>query len=192
MKTSWWKEGIVYQIYPRSYKDTSENGIGDIHGIIEKLDYIKSLGVDIIWLCPIYKSPNDDNGYDISNYRAISEDFGGSDAFDKLLECMHDRGLKLVIDLVLNHSSDEHEWFKESRKSKDNPYRDYYFWKPAKNDKEPNNWVSFFSGSAWLKDDITEEYFLHLFTKKQPDLNWENPKVREEIHDIVEFWCKKQ
>ena len=191
MKTSWWKEGIVYQIYPRSYKDTSENGIGDIHGIIEKLDYIKSLGVDIIWLCPVYKSPNDDNGYDISNYRAISEDFGGSDAFDKLLECMHDRGLKLVMDLVLNHSSDEHEWFKESRKSKDNPYRDYYFWKPAKNDKEPNNWVSFFSGSAWLKDDITEEYFLHLFTKKQPDLNWENPKVREEIHDIVEFWCKK-
>ncbi|WP_299119931.1 alpha-glucosidase [uncultured Winogradskyella sp.] len=191
MKKTWWKEGVVYQIYPRSFKDSTGNGIGDIYGIIDKLDYIKSLGIDIIWLCPIYESPNDDNGYDISDYKAISEDFGGSEAFDKLLDGMHKRGLKLVMDLVLNHSSDEHDWFKESRKSKDNPYRDYYFWKPSKNDNPPNNWVSFFSGSAWKRDAITDEYFLHLFTKKQPDLNWENPKVRKEIHNIVEYWCKK-
>ena len=191
MKKTWWKEGIVYQIYPRSFKDTTANGIGDIYGIIEKLDYIKSLGVDIIWLCPVYESPNDDNGYDISDYKAISEDFGGSDAFDQLLKGMHQRGLKLVMDLVLNHSSDEHKWFKESRKSKNNPYRDYYFWKPSKDGNPPNNWTSIFSGSAWKKDEITDEYFLHLFTKKQPDLNWENPKVRKEIHDIVDFWCKK-
>ena len=191
MKKTWWKEGVVYQIYPRSYKDITGNGIGDILGIIEKLDYIKSLGVDIIWLCPVYESPNDDNGYDISDYRNISDEFGGNAAFDLLLSEMHKIGLKLVMDLVLNHSSDEHEWFKESRKSKDNPYRDYYFWQEAKNGKAPNNWKSFFSGSVWKKDEITDEYFLHLFTKKQPDLNWENPKVREEIHDIVEFWCKK-
>ena len=191
MKKTWWKEGVVYQIYPRSFKDTTANGIGDIYGIIEKLDYIKSLGVDIIWLCPVYESPNDDNGYDISDYKAISEDFGGSDAFDQLLKGMHQRGLKLVMDLVLNHSSDEHKWFKESRKSKDNPYRDYYFWKSSKDGNPPNNWTSIFSGSAWKKDEITDEYFLHLFTKKQPDLNWENPKVRKEIHDIVDFWCKK-
>jgi len=191
MKKTWWKEGVVYQIYPRSFKDTTANGIGDIYGIIEKLDYIKALGVDIIWLCPVYESPNDDNGYDISDYKAISEDFGGSDAFDQLLKGMHQRGLKLVMDLVLNHSSDEHIWFKESRKSKDNPYRDYYFWKSSKDGNPPNNWTSIFSGSAWKKDKITDEYFLHLFTKKQPDLNWENPKVRKEIHDIVDFWCKK-
>ena len=191
MKKKWWKEGVVYQIYPRSFKDTTGNGLGDIYGIIEKLDYIKSLGVDIIWLCPVYESPNDDNGYDISDYKAISNDFGGSNAFDKLLKGIHQRGLKLVMDLVLNHSSDEHKWFKESRKSKDNPYRDYYFWKPSKDGNPPNNWTSFFSGSAWKEDPITDEYFLHLFTKKQPDLNWENPKVRKEIHDIVDFWCKK-
>jgi oligo-1,6-glucosidase len=191
MQRTWWKEGVVYQIYPRSFKDTTGNGLGDIYGIIEKLDYIKSLGVDIIWLCPVYESPNDDNGYDISDYKAISEEFGGSDAFDDLLEGMHKRGLKLVMDLVLNHSSDEHKWFKESRKSKDNPYRDYYFWKSSKDGNAPNNWTSFFSGSAWKKDEITDEYFLHLFTKKQPDLNWENPKVRKEIHEIVDYWCKK-
>lgn len=191
MKKTWWKEGVVYQIYPRSFKDKIGNGIGDIYGIIDKLDYIKSLGVDIIWLCPVYKSPNDDNGYDISDYKAISEEFGGSDAFDHLIEGMHKRGLKLVMDLVLNHSSDEHKWFEESRKSKDNPYRDYYFWKSSKDGNPPNNWTSFFSGSAWKKDDHTDEYFLHLFTKKQPDLNWENPKVRKEIHNIVNYWCKK-
>ena len=141
MKKAWWKEGVVYEIYPRSYKDTTGTGLGDIYGIIEKLDYIKSLGIDIIWLCPVYESPNDDNGYDISDYRAISTEFGGSDAFDTLLKEMHQRGLKLVMDLVLNHSSDEHYWFTESRKSKDNPYRDYYFWKSTKNGNPPNNWA---------------------------------------------------
>lgn len=191
MTKTWWKEGIVYQIYPRSFKDTTGNGIGDIPGIIEKLDYIKSLGVDIIWLCPVYESPNDDNGYDISDYGKISDDFGGSEAFDELLIQIHLRGLKLVMDLVVNHSSDEHKWFQEAKKSKDNPYRDYYFWKPAIDGKAPNNWTSFFSGSVWELDETTNEYFLHLFTKKQPDLNWENPKVREEIQNIVEYWCEK-
>ncbi len=191
MSKIWWKEGIVYQIYPRSFNDSNNDGIGDINGIIQKLDYIKSLGVDIIWLCSVYESPNDDNGYDISDYKAISEEFGGSEAFDKLLDGMHKRGLKLVMDLVLNHSSNEHHWFKESRKSKDNPYRDYYFWKSTKDNNPPNNWTSFFSGSVWKKDELTDEYFLHLFTKKQPDLNWENPKVRKEIFDVVEYWFKK-
>ncbi len=191
MKKIWWKEGVVYQIYPRSYKDSTGNGVGDIYGIIEKLDYIKSLGVDIIWLCPVYESPNDDNGYDISDYRKISDDFGGTEAFDLLLKSMHDRGLKLVMDLVLNHTSDEHKWFKTAKTSKDNPYRDYYFWKDGKDGLPPNNWKSFFNGSAWEFDDASDQYYLHLFTKKQPDLNWDNPKVRQEIHDIVEFWCKK-
>ena len=191
LNKTWWKEGIVYQIYPRSFKDTTGNGIGDLYGVIEKLDYIKSLGVDIIWLCPVYESPNDDNGYDISDYRKISDDFGGDEAFDILLKEMHKRGLKLVMDLVVNHSSDEHYWFTEARKSKDNPYRDYYFWKPPKDGSAPNNWQSFFKGSAWELDPFTDEYFLHLFTKKQPDLNWENPKVRQEVADIVEFWCEK-
>lgn len=191
MNKAWWKEGVVYQIYPRSFKDTSGNGIGDIYGIIEKLDYIKSLGVDIIWLCPVYKSPNDDNGYDISDYKAISEDFGGSQAFDELLMKMHQKGLKLVMDLVINHSSDEHHWFNESRKSKNNPYRDYYFWQPNNGNILPNNWKSFFEGSVWELDKATNEYYLHYFTKKQPDLNWENPKVRAEIHDIVDYWCEK-
>ncbi|NNK87820.1 MAG: alpha-glucosidase [Flavobacteriaceae bacterium] len=191
MNRVWWKEAVVYQIYPRSYMDSNGDGIGDIPGIISKLNYIKSLGVDIIWLCPVYESPNDDNGYDISNYRKISNDFGGDPAFDKLLSKMHEMGLKLVMDLVVNHSSDEHHWFEESRKSKDNPFRDYYFWKPGKNDGPPNNWTSFFTGSTWESDQRTNEYYLHLFTKKQPDLNWENPKVREEIYDIMHFWFKK-
>ena len=191
MKRTWWKESVIYQIYPRSYKDSTGNGIGDIPGIISKLEYIKSLGVDMIWICPIYDSPNDDNGYDIRNYRMISEEFGGDSAFDELITTMHNMGLKLVMDLVLNHSSDEHQWFEEARKSKDNPYRDYYHWLPPKNGKEPNNWTSLFNGSVWEFDDATEEYYLHLFTKKQPDLNWENPKVRQEIHDIVKFWADK-
>ena len=191
MKKVWWKEAIVYQIYPRSYMDSNGNGIGDIPGIISKLDYIKSLGVDTIWLCPVYESPNDDNGYDISDYRRISAEFGGDPTFDVLLSKMHSMGLKLVMDLVANHSSDEHHWFEESRKSKENPYRDYYFWKPGKNGNPPNNWTSFFSGSTWQYDKMTEEYFLHFFTKKQPDLNWENPKVRQEIYDIMHFWFQK-
>ena len=191
MKRKWWKEGIVYQIYPRSFKDSSGNGIGDIYGIIQKLDYIKSLGVNMIWICPIYSSPNDDNGYDISDYRKISEEFGGNKAFDILLNEMHKRDLKLIMDLVANHSSDEHWWFEESKKGEDNPYHTYYFWKKGKADKPPNNWLSVFSGSVWEWDPNLNKYYLHSFTKKQPDLNWENPKVREEIYDILNFWFSK-
>lgn len=191
MKKTWWKEGIVYQIYPRSFMDSTGNGIGDIQGIIQKLDYINSLGVDIIWLCPVYQSPNDDNGYDISDYRNIMDEFGDMSAFDELLEGCHQRGIKLIMDLVVNHSSDEHAWFEASRQSKDNPFRDYYIWKPGKNGGPPNDWQAFFGGSAWAYDELTDEYYLHLFTTKQPDLNWENPKVREEVADIVKFWFDK-
>ena len=191
MKRTWWKECVVYQIYPRSFNDTSGNGIGDIRGIIEKLDYIKSIGADAIWLCPVYESPNDDNGYDISNYRKIMPEFGTQEDFDELLKKMHSKGLKLIMDLVANHTSDEHAWFEESRKSKDNPYRDYYFWRPGKNGGPPNNWKSFFGGSAWEYDQSTDEYYLHLFTKKQPDVNWENSKVRQDIYDVVDYWFKK-
>lgn len=191
MNRIWWKESVVYQIYPRSYKDTTGNGLGDIWGIIEQLDYIKSLGVDLIWLCPVYESPNDDNGYDISDYRKISDDFGGDKAFDILLKEVHNRGLKLMMDLVVNHSSDEHFWFKEAKKSKDNPYHDYYIWKDAENNQVPNNWQSVFSGSAWKFNPETQEYFLHYYTQKQPDLNWENPKVRQEIYRIIAYWLAK-
>ena len=191
MQKVWWKESVVYQIYPRSYKDSNDDGIGDLPGIIEKLDYIKSLGIDVIWLSPVYQSPNDDNGYDISDYRAIMDEFGTMDDFDRLLDAVHERGLKLVMDLVANHSSDEHIWFQESRKSKDNPYRDYYIWKPGKDGNPPTNWPAFFGGSTWEYDSETEEYYLHLFTKKQPDLNWENPRVRIEIYSIIEFWFEK-
>ncbi len=191
MNRIWWKESVVYQIYPRSYMDSDGDGVGDIPGIIGKLDYIKSLGVDIIWLCPVYDSPNDDNGYDIRDYKKISEEFGGDPAFDELLDKVHEKGLKLVMDLVVNHSSDEHYWFEESRKSEDNPYRDYYYWKPGKDNDPPNNWTSFFSGSTWEHDALTNSYYLHLFTRKQPDLNWENPKVRQEIYDIMHYWFQK-
>jgi oligo-1,6-glucosidase len=191
MNKTWWKESVVYQIYPRSFKDTTGNGVGDIYGIIEKLDHIKSLGVDVIWLCPVYESPNDDNGYDISDYRTISDDFGGHAAFGELLLKVHEKGLKLVMDLVANHTSDEHYWFTESKKSKNNPYRDYYIWKDGKNGGPPNNWESFFNGSTWEFDQKTEQYYLHYFTKKQPDLNWENPKVRKEIYDVIDYWFQK-
>ncbi len=191
MKKTWWKEGIVYQIYPRSFKDSTGNGIGDIYGIIEKLDYIKSLGVNMIWICPIYSSPNDDNGYDISDYRKISDEFGGNKAFDILLKEMHKRDLKLIMDLVANHSSDEHKWFQESKKGENNPYHDYYIWKRGDFDLPPNNWLSVFSGSAWQWDSNLNKYYLHLITKKQPDLNWENPKVRDEIYDVLNFWFSK-
>ena len=191
MSRKWWKEGIVYQIYPRSYNDSNGDGIGDLRGIIEKLDYIKSIGVDIIWLSPIYKSPNDDNGYDVSDYRNIMNEFGTMADFDELLAGMKQRGLKLVMDLVANHTSDEHAWFEESRSSLDNPKRDYYIWRKGKNGGPPNNWKSIFGGDAWLHDPITDEYFLRLFTTKQPDLNWENPKVREEIYDLMKFWLDK-
>ncbi|MGD7025286.1 glycoside hydrolase family 13 protein [Rossellomorea vietnamensis] len=191
MSKQWWKEAVVYQIYPRSFMDSNGDGVGDINGIISKLDYLKELGIDVIWLSPVYQSPNDDNGYDISDYRGIMDEFGTMDDWDRLLEEMHKRGLKLIMDLVVNHSSDEHAWFVESRKSKDNPYRDYYIWREGKDGKEPNNWESCFSGSAWQYDEQTEEYFLHLFSKKQPDLNWENPKLREEIYDMMKFWLDK-
>lgn len=191
MHKTWWKESVVYQIYPRSFKDSNGDGVGDLRGIIEKLDYLKELGVDVVWLCPVYKSPNDDNGYDISNYRNIMDEFGTLDNWQELLDGMHQRGIKLIMDLVVNHTSDEHPWFAEARKSKDNPYRDYYIWRPGKDGKVPNNWASHFSGSAWQYDEATGEYYLHLFTKKQPDLNWENPKVRAEVYDLMRWWLDK-
>ena len=191
MNKQWWKEAVIYQIYPRSFNDTSGDGIGDISGIIDKLDYIKSLGVDVVWLCPIYESPNDDNGYDISDYYNIMTEFGTMADFDRMLAEMKKRDLKLLMDLVANHTSDEHPWFVESRSSKDNPKRDYYIWRQGKNGGPPNNWQSYFSGNAWTHDPTTDEYYLHLFTKKQPDLNWDNKKVRQEIYDIMRFWLDK-
>lgn len=192
MKRTWWKEAVIYQIYPRSFMDSDGDGIGDLKGITSRLDYLKYLGVDVIWLSPIYKSPNDDNGYDISNYQDIMDEFGTMEDFDEMLAEAHKRGIKIVMDLVVNHTSDEHKWFMESRKSKDNPYRDYYIWRAGKEDgKEPNNWGSCFGGSAWEFDKETEMYYLHLFSKKQPDLNWDNPKVRQEVFDMMNWWCEK-
>jgi oligo-1,6-glucosidase len=191
MKKAWWKECVVYQIYPRSFYDSNGDGIGDLRGMTQKLDYLKELGIDVVWLCPVYKSPNDDNGYDISDYQNIMDEFGTLADWDELLAEMHKRGIKLVMDLVVNHTSDEHPWFQESRKSKENPYRDFYIWRPAKNGGEPNNWRSFFGGSAWQYDEGSGEYFLHLFSKKQPDLNWENPKVREEVFKMMDWWLQK-
>ncbi|HZL90885.1 MAG TPA: alpha-glucosidase [Pirellulaceae bacterium] len=191
MKRRWWKECVVYQIYPRSFLDTNGDGIGDLRGIIAKLDYLKTLGVDVVWLSPIYQSPGDDNGYDISDYRQIGAEFGTMEDFDELLAEMHRRGLRLLMDLVVNHTSDEHPWFVESRKSRDNPYRDYYIWRTGKQGREPNNWSSCFGGSAWEFDSATDEYYLHLFSRKQPDLNWENPRVRAEIHELMTWWLDK-
>lgn len=191
MQKKWWKEGVVYQIYPRSFMDSNDDGIGDIQGIISKLDYLELLGVDIIWLSPVYQSPNDDNGYDISHYQKIMDEFGTMEDWEALLKGVHDRGMKLIMDLVVNHTSDEHPWFIESRSSKVNPYRDYYIWRPGKNGREPNNWRSIFGGSVWEYDETTAEYYLHLFSKKQPDLNWENPAVREEIYRMMTWWLDK-
>lgn len=188
---AWWKEAVVYQIYPRSFKDGNGDGVGDLRGIIEKLDYIQSLGVDAVWLNPIFKSPNDDGGYDISDYYSVQPEFGTMRDFEDLLDGLHQRKLKLIMDLVLNHSSDEHAWFQESKKSKENPFRDYYFWKPGIEGSPPNNWPSFFGGSAWQWDEVTGEYYLHLFSKKQPDLNWENPVLRNELHQLMKFWLDK-
>ena len=189
---NWWKEGIIYQIYPRSFKDTSGNGVGDLQGIIQKLDYIESLGVTMVWLNPIYESPNDDNGYDISDYRAIMKEFGSMTDFDELLEGLHKRGMKFIMDVVVNHSSDEHEWFQQSRSSRDNPYRDYYHWWPAEKGKPNHRWSFFDENSdAWKYDKQTDAYYLHYFSQKQPDLNWENPKVRQEVYDIMKFWADK-
>ena len=190
-KRAWWKEAVIYQIYPRSFADSNGDGIGDLNGITEHLDYLAELGIDVIWLSPIYASPNDDNGYDISDYRAIMDDFGTMADFDRLLTEAHARHIRIVMDLVANHTSDEHPWFIESRKSKVNPYRDYYIWKDGKDGGAPNHWASCFSGSAWQYDDLTGQYYLHCFSRKQPDLNWDNPKVRDEVFDLMDWWCQK-
>ena len=192
MEKRWWKESVVYQIYPRSFCDSNGDGIGDLNGITGKLDYLKELGIDVIWLSPVYKSPNDDNGYDISDYQAIMDEFGTMEDFDRMLATAHEKGIKIMMDLVVNHTSDEHKWFIESRKSTDNPYRDYYIWRPAKEvGSLPNNWGSCFSGPAWEYDKTTDMYFLHLFSKKQPDLNWDNPAVRQDVFDMMNWWLKK-
>lgn len=191
MKRRWWKEAVVYQIYPRSFADSNGDGIGDLRGIIGKLDYLQELGVDIIWLNPVYKSPNDDCGYDISDYQDINPDFGTMADFEELLDQAHRRDMRLVMDLVVNHTSDEHPWFVESRSAKENPKRDYYIWRPAKNGKEPNNWRSFFAGSAWEFDPQTGEYYLHLFSRKMPDLNWAKPEVKREIFAMMKWWLDK-
>ena len=191
MERIWWKEAVGYQIYPRSFKDSNNDGIGDIRGIISKLDYLKELGIDVIWICPMYKSPNDDNGYDISDYQDIMDDFGNMEDFDLMLDEVHKRGMKLIIDLVINHTSDEHPWFIESKLSKDSKKRDWYIWRDGKDGAEPNNWESIFKGSAWQYDENTEQYFLHLFSKRQPDLNWDNEEVRQEIYKMINWWLDK-
>ena len=187
----WWKEVVVYQIYPRSFKDSNGDGIGDLQGITSQLDYVQGLGVDVVWLSPHYDSPNADNGYDIRDYRKVMTEFGSMADFDELLKGLKQRNIKMIIDLVVNHTSDEHVWFAESRKAKTGPYSDYYIWRAGKGDQEPNNWVSFFSGSAWKKDPPRNEYYLHLFAEKQPDLNWDNPQVRHEVYDLMKFWLDK-
>ncbi|MBS4213737.1 glycoside hydrolase family 13 protein [Neobacillus rhizophilus] len=191
MSKLWWKEAVAYQIYPRSFMDSNGDGIGDIQGIITKLDYLKDLGIDVIWVCPMFESPNDDNGYDISNYQEIMKEFGTMADFDFLLQETHRRGMKLILDLVINHTSDEHPWFVESRSSKDHPKRDWYIWRDGKGGKEPNNWESIFSGPAWEYDESTDQYYMHLFSKKQPDLNWENEEVRQALYQTVNWWLDK-
>lgn len=191
MNRTWWKESVVYQIYPRSFCDSNGDGIGDLKGIQSKLDYLKELGINVIWMSPVYKSPNDDNGYDISDYQDIMTEFGTMADFDELLAAAHERGIRIVMDLVVNHTSDEHPWFIESRSSKENPKRDYYIWRDAVDGHEPNNWGSSFSGSAWEWDEKTQMYYLHCFSKKQPDLNWENPKVRDDVFAMMDWWCRK-
>lgn len=192
MKEAWWKEAVVYQIYPRSFMDSNGDGVGDIGGIISKLPYLQTLGIDVIWLSPVYQSPNDDNGYDISDYQNIMKEFGSMADFDEMLSVAHALGIKLVMDLVVNHTSDEHKWFIESKKSIDNPYRDYYIWREGREEgAEPNNWGSCFSGSAWQYDETTAMFYLHLFSQKQPDLNWDNGKVREEVFRMMNWWCEK-
>ncbi len=191
MKMAWWKESVIYQIYPRSFCDSNGDGIGDLNGIRGKLDYLQKLGINVIWLSPVYKSPNDDNGYDISDYQDIMDEFGTMEDFDLLLKEAHEHGIRIVMDLVVNHTSDEHKWFVESRSSRDNDKRDYYIWREAVDGHEPNNWGSCFSGSAWEWDETTQMYYLHLFSKKQPDLNWDNPKVRDEVFNMMTWWCDK-
>lgn len=187
----WWKKRVFYEIYPRSFQDTNGDGIGDLRGITRRLDYLKDLGIGAVWLCPIYDSPNTDMGYDIRDYEKIMSEFGTMEDFDEMLSEMHKRDIKLVMDLVVNHSSDEHRWFVESRKGKDNPYRDYYIWRDGRQGKEPNNWASFFTPSAWSLDDESGQWYLHLFAEKQPDLNWENQELREEIYQMMNRWFDK-
>ncbi|HEG9256030.1 TPA: alpha-glucosidase [Staphylococcus aureus] len=192
MNKQWWKEAVAYQVYPRSFNDSNHDGIGDLPGMIDKLDYLKDLGIDVIWLSPMFKSPNDDNGYDISDYQEIMDEFGTMEDFDRLLKGVHDRGMKLILDLVVNHTSDEHPWFIESKSSKDNPKRDWYIWQDPKPDgSEPNNWESIFNGSTWEYDANTEQYYFHLFSKKQPDLNWANPEVRDAVFEMMNWWFDK-
>ena len=192
MNKSWWKEAVIYQIYPRSFKDSDGDGIGDLPGIISKLDYLQSLGVNLIWMSPIFKSPNADNGYDISDYRDVMDEFGTLEDVDRLISGAHQRGIRVLLDVVLNHTSDEHEWFQQSRSSRDNPYREFYFWRDGQQGGgPPNNWTSFFEGSAWEWDEQTRQYYLHYFVKKQPDLNWEHPPVREEMVDLLRFWLDR-
>ena len=192
MSKQWWKEIVAYQVYPRSFYDSNGDGIGDLPGLIEKLDYLKELGIDLIWVCPIFDSPNDDNGYDIRDYKAILDEFGTMEDCDRLIEEVHKRDMKIIFDLVVNHTSDEHEWFIESRSSKDNPYRDYYIWHEGDEEgNRPNNWESIFSGSVWEYDEQTEEYYMHVFSKKQPDLNWENPAVRQDVYSLINWWLDK-
>ena len=191
MEHNWWKEAVSYQVYPRSFMDSNGDGIGDLRGVISKLDYLKELGIDVIWICPFFKSPNADNGYDISDYQDISGQFGTMEEFDELLSEVHARGMKLILDLVINHTSDEHPWFIESRSSKDNPKRDWYIWKDGRGNDAPNNWESIFSGSAWEYDALTDQYYLHIFAAKQPDLNWENHEVREALYKMVNWWLDK-
>ena len=191
MRKDWWKESVVYQIYPRSFMDSNGDGIGDLCGIIEKLPYLEELGIDVIWLSPVYDSPNDDNGYDIRDYQKIMEEFGTMEDFDRLIETAHKHNIKILMDLVVNHTSDEHRWFVESKKGKNNPYYDYYIWKDGKDGNPPNNWGSVFSGSAWQYSEENGQYYLHLFSKKQPDLNWENEKVRKEVYDMMTWWLEK-
>jgi oligo-1,6-glucosidase len=191
MRQQWWKDSVVYQIYPRSFKDGDGDGIGDLRGIIQELDYLLELGVDVVWLSPVYKSPNADMGYDISDYRDIMDEFGTLADWEELLAGLHRRGIKLVMDLVVNHTSDQHPWFRAARKSKGDPHRDFYIWRPGREGREPNNWVSFFGGSAWAYDELTGDYYLHLFAPEQPDLNWENPRVRREVYDMMRWWLDR-
>jgi oligo-1,6-glucosidase len=191
MGQKWWKEAVVYEIYPRSFMDSNGDGIGDLNGIIQKLDYLKNLGIDVIWLCPIYDSPNADNGYDIRDYRKIMAEFGTMEDFDRLLACAHAKGIRVVMDLVVNHTSDEHEFFQKSKQTPENEYRDYYIWREGKDGKEPNNWGSIFGGSAWKYEESVGQYYLHLFAEKQPDLNWENEKLRNQIYDMMKWWLDK-
>src|SRR3982750_4566570 len=191
MTDLWWKSAVVYQIYPRSFADADGDGMGDLRGVIDHLDHLAGLGVDVIWLSPVYPSPQDDNGYDISDYQDIEPVFGTLADFDELLTGVHERGMKLVMDLVVNHSSDEHQWFVESRSGRDSPKRDWYWWRPPRDGAEPNNWASAFSGPAWELDDASGEYYLHLFSRKQPDLNWENPEVREAVYAMMRWWLDR-